>query len=108
MRTKSPGQTPARVTRRCFLAEVRLRVTAGDLSWMNKSLAAACLRVRGSNFRPEVLSAVYIPDDDRLSCIVEAACAGDIHQVFGIALLPSARVLDVIVVALQTPRRARY
>jgi hypothetical protein len=68
---------------------------------MNKSLAAACLRVRGSSRRPEVLSAVYIPDDDRLSCIVEACCVGEIHQLFGVALLPSARVLDVIVVASQ-------
>jgi hypothetical protein len=105
MRTKPPGQSPARVTRRCFLAEVRLRVTAGDLSWMNKSLAAACLRVRGSNLRPEILSAVYIPDDDRLSCVVEAACAGDIHQLFGSALLPSVRVVEATVVALRTPRR---
>jgi hypothetical protein len=107
MRTKPPGQTPARVTRPCFLAEVRLRVTRGDLTWMNKSLAAACLRVRGSNLRPQVLSAVYLPDDDRLSCIVEAACAGDIDQLFGIALLPSVRVVEATVVALRTPRRER-
>jgi hypothetical protein len=94
---------PARATRRCYLAEVRLRVAASELSWVSKTLAAACLRVRDSSLRPEVLSAVYISDDDRLSCIVEAECAGDIHRLFGVALLPSVRVVDAMVVALRTP-----
>jgi hypothetical protein len=105
MRTKPPAQTPARLTRRCYLADVRLRAAESELSWIGKSLNAACLRFRGSNLRPEVLSAAYIPDDDRLACIVEAECAGDVHQLFGVALLPSVRVVDATVVALRTPRR---
>jgi hypothetical protein len=105
MRTKSPAQTPACPTRRCYLAEVRLRVAESELSWTSKSLAAACLRVRGRNLRPKVLSAAYIPDEERLSCIVEAGCVEDIHQLFGVALLPSVRVVEATVVALRTPRR---
>ena len=84
-----------------------MRVTTSDLSWISKSLDAACLRVRGSNPRPKVLSVLYIPDGDRLSCIVEAACVADIDQLFGVALLPSARVLDAIVVAPLTSRSER-
>ena len=75
-----------------------------ELSWISKSLNAACLRLRGSNLRPTVLSAAYIPDDDRLSCIVEAGCVEDIHRLFGVALLPSVRVVDATVVELRTPR----
>ena len=44
-------------------------------------------------FGREVLSAAYIPDDDRLSCIVEAGCVEDVHRLFGVALLPSVRVV---------------
>ena len=107
MRTKPPAQTPARLTRRCYLAEVRLRVAESELSWISNSLNAACLRLRGSKLPPKVLSAAYIPDDDRLSCIVEAGCVEDIHHLFGVALLPSVRVVDATVVALRTPRRKR-
>jgi hypothetical protein len=82
-------------------------VAESELSWISKSLNAACLRLRDSNLRPKVLSAAYIPDDDRLSCIVEASCVEDIHRLFGVALLPSVRVVDATVVALRTPRRER-
>ncbi|MFZ0181327.1 MAG: hypothetical protein WAL84_15885 [Candidatus Dormiibacterota bacterium] len=86
---------------------MRLRLAESELSWISKSLNAACLRVRGSDLRPEVLSAAYIPDEDRLSCIVEAGCVEDIHRLFGVALLPSVRVVDATVVALRTRRRER-
>ena len=62
MTIKRPSQTPAHRTRRCYLAEVRLRVVESELSWISQSLNAACLRLRGCNLRAEVLSAVYIPD----------------------------------------------
>ena len=107
MRTKPPAQTPARLTRRCYLAEVRLRVAASELSWISNSLNAACLRLRGSKLPPKVLSAAYIPDEDMLSCIVEAGCVEDIHRLFGVALLPPVRVVEATVVALRTPRRKR-
>ncbi len=71
-----------------------------ELSWISKSLNAACLRLRGCGLRAEVLSAVYIPDEDRLSCIVEAGCVEDVHRLFGVALLPSVQIVDAIVVAL--------
>ena len=78
-----------------------------ELSWIRNSLNAACLRLRGSKLPPKVLSAAYIPDEDMLSCIVEAGCVEDIHRLFGVALLPPVRVVEATVVALRTPRRKR-
>jgi len=86
---------------------VKLRGAESELSWISKSLNAACLRLRDGDRLPEVLSVAYIPDDDRLACIVEARCARDVRRLFGVALLPSVRVADATVIALQTPRRER-
>jgi hypothetical protein len=79
------------------MAEVRLRVEAGtDLSWIRKSLDAACRRVHGASPRLKILSAVHVMDDGRLSCIVTAAGREDVQRLFEIALLPSARVLEIV------------
>jgi hypothetical protein len=99
MATKRPPQTPGRLAQRCYLAEVRLRVIESELSWIGSSLVAACLRLRGSGLRSEVLSAVYIPDEELLSCIVKAGCVEDVQRLFGVALLPSVRVVGAIVLA---------
>ena len=88
----------------CYLAEVRLRAEAGsDLSWVSHSLGAACRRLRGSGPGPQILSTVHIPDDGLLSCIVSAASREDVLRLFEISLLPSARVLDVVVVDAKSP-----
>ncbi len=79
-----------------------MRLAERELSWISASLDAACLRARGDGPLPRVLSAAYIPGDNRLSCLVEAGGADDIHRVFGVASLPSVRVVDAIVVALRT------
>jgi hypothetical protein len=80
-----------------YIAEVKLRVEAGrDISWIRQSLDAACRRVDGASPGLKILSAVHIPDDGRLSCIVTAASREDVLRLFEIALLPSARVLDVL------------
>ena len=79
------------------MAEVKLRVEAGrDISWIRQSLDAACRRVDGASPGLKILSAVHIPDDGRLSCIVTAASREDVLRLFEIALLPSARVLEVV------------
>jgi len=79
------------------MAEVRLRIEAGaDISWIRQSLDAACRRVDGTRSGLKILSAVHIPDDGRLTCIVAAACREDVQRLFEIALLPSARVLEVV------------
>ena len=79
------------------MAEVKLRVEAGrDLSWIRQSLDAACRRVDGASPGLKILSAVHIPDDGRLSCIVTATGLEDVLRLFEIALLPSARVLEVV------------
>lgn len=104
MKTKAPALTPIRPTPRCYLVEVRLKVAESELSWIGNSLNTACRRLRGTGLRPRVLSVAYIPDDDRLSCLVEAGCAEDVHRLFGVALLPSVRVFDAIVIALRAPR----
>jgi hypothetical protein len=78
------------------MAEVRLRVEAGtDLSWIRQSLDAACRRVDGTSPGLRILSAVHVADG-RLSCIVTAAGREDVQRLFEIALLPSARVLEVV------------
>ena len=80
-----------------YLAEVKLRVDAGtDLSWIRQSLDTACRRVDGASPGLKILSAIHIPDDGRLSCIVTAAGREDVLRLFEIALLPSARVLEVV------------
>jgi hypothetical protein len=80
-----------------YMAEVKLRVDAGtDLSWIRQSLDAACRRVNGASPGLRIVSAVHIPDDGRLSCIVTAAGHEDVLRLFEIALLPSARVLEVV------------
>jgi hypothetical protein len=79
------------------MAEVRLRVEPGtDLSWIRQSLNAACRRVDGTSPGLTILSAVHVRDDGRLSCIVAAASREDVQHMFEIALLPSARVLEVV------------
>jgi hypothetical protein len=79
------------------MAEVRLRVEVGtDLSWIRQSLDAACRRIDGASPGLKILSAVHVMDEGRLSCIVTAAGREDVQRLFEIALLPSARVLEVV------------
>ena len=79
------------------MAEVKLRVEAGaDLSWIRKSLDAACRRLDGTSPGLQILSAVHVVADGRLSCVVAAAGPEDVLRLFEIALLPSARVLEVV------------
>ena len=79
------------------MAEVRLRAEAGtDLSWIRQSLDAACRRVDCTSPGLRIVSAVHVMDDGRLSCIVTAASREDVQRLFEIALLPSARVLEVV------------
>jgi hypothetical protein len=49
------------------------------------------------------LSAVYSPAEDRLSCLVAAASEKEVRDLFEIALLPPARVLEVVEVEEQGP-----
>lgn len=91
-------------TTQCYMAQVRLRAEAGsDLSWVSQSLSAACRRLRGIGQSAQILSTVHIPDDGLLSCIVRAASREDVLRLFEISLLPSARVLDVVVVEPNFP-----
>jgi hypothetical protein len=104
--SRPPAEIPDSATSRCFSAEVTLRVRAGsDLAWIRRSLDAAERRLLAISPATEIVSAVYVPEDGRLICIVEAASREDVLRLFEIALLPSARVLDVVVVEL--PPRAR-
>jgi hypothetical protein len=78
------------------MAEVRLRVVVGtDLTWIRQSLDAASRRVDGTSPGLRILSAVHVADG-RLLCIVTAAGREDVQRLFEIALLPSARVLEVV------------
>jgi hypothetical protein len=80
-----------------YMAEVKLRVDAGtDLSWIRQSVAGGCRRDNGASPGLRIVSAVHIPDDGRLSCIVTAAGHEDVLRLFEIALLPAARVLEVV------------
>jgi hypothetical protein len=81
------------------MAEMKLRIQAGtDPSWIGQSIDAACRRLQGIKRGPQLLSAVYVPDGGRLSCIVSAANQDDVVRLLEIALLPSARVMEVMVV----------
>ncbi len=80
-----------------YLAEVRMRVRAGgDISWIGESLDAASRRLDGVNPSRQIISAVYVVDDGRLSCIVSAASREEVHRLLEIALLPTARVYEVV------------
>jgi hypothetical protein len=86
------------------VAEATLRVQAGtDLSWIGQGLDSARRRFDGISPSPQILSAVYNPDDGRLSCVVRAATRQDVQRLFEIALLPSARVVEVVLVQANTP-----
>jgi hypothetical protein len=61
------------------------------MSWIGQSLDAACRRLDG-----QILSAIYVPDEGRLSCIVMAASQEDVRRLLEIALLPSARIHEVV------------
>jgi hypothetical protein len=88
----------------CYMAEVRLQAEAGtDLSWVGQSLDAACRRLQGVGPGPQILSTVHVPDDGRLSCIVRAASRDDVLRLFEISLLPSARVVAVVVLEAGSP-----
>lgn len=79
------------------MAELNLRVGAGtDISWIRQSLDAACRRVDDTSPGVKILSAVHVAADGRLSCVVMAANREDVRRLFEIALLPSARVLEVV------------
>jgi hypothetical protein len=81
------------------MVEVSLQAEAGtDLSWVGRSLDAACRRFHGVGPSPQILSLVHVPADGRLSCIVRAARRDEVLRLFEISLLPSARVVDVVVV----------
>ena len=96
-----------RVGSQCCLVELTLRVLAGsDLTWITESLAAACQRLDGSRPRPRVISAVYIPEDSQLMCVVEAASSEEVQRLFEMTLLPSVRIRDVVAVAVN-PRPGR-
>ena len=82
-----------RVARDAVVAEV-LGAARGQTLWLG--LDAASRRVDGTSPGLKILSAVHIPDDGRLSCIVTAAGREDVLRLFEIALLPSARVLEVV------------
>jgi hypothetical protein len=80
-----------------YIAEVRLRVEAGtDLSWIRQSLDAACRRLDGTSPGLKILSAVHVVAEGRLSCVVASTGREDVLRLFEIALLPSARVLEVV------------
>ena len=99
MSTPRVGPTSVGPKTHCYLAEVKLRAEAGsDLSWVSQSLGSACRRLQGVGTRPHIVSTVHIPHDGRLSCIIRAASREDVVHLFEISLLPSARVLDVVVV----------
>jgi hypothetical protein len=76
-----------------------LRVKAGtDLSWVGESLEAACRRLPDGGPRPEVVGAVYVPAEGRLLCVIAASGPDEVSRLFAMALLPSVRVIDVVVV----------
>jgi hypothetical protein len=83
----------------CYMVEVKLRAEAGsDLSWVSQSLNAARRRLQVVGPSAQIVSMVHVPDDDLLSCIVKATSRNDVLRLFEISLLPSARVVDVVVV----------
>ena len=79
-----------------YLAEIRWSgQDTRNLDWIGRSLDAACRRLRGTD-RPHVIAAGYSPEERRLVCVVQAANGEVVRRLFEIALLPSARILDVV------------
>ena len=86
---------PAQASSHRYSAEIQLPIEAeGDVLWIGRSLNAAGLRLRRGNRFAQVLSVVYSHADQRLSCTVAATCREDVRDLFEIALLPPARVLE--------------
>jgi hypothetical protein len=94
MKTRSSPEPPL-ASRHRYLVEIHLPIEA-DVSWAGRSLHAACLRLSSGGRLAQVLSVVYRPADQRLSSIVAAACREDVRELFEMALLPPARVLEEV------------
>jgi hypothetical protein len=72
-----------------------------------ESLQSACRRLHEISPRPHLRSALYLPDDGRLLCLVDACTAADVQRLFAVALLPSPRILGVVVLQVNGPERER-
>ena len=108
MSTKPPPKIPRRLRKPCYLAEVPLRVKAGsDLTWVGSSIEAACQRCWATEGPPQVVSAAYLPEGSLLLCVIKSARREDVVRLFDIANLPSARVLDVVIVGVRSPKGRR-
>ena len=95
--TQDADPVPARVTTHRYLAELRLPIQGErDLSWIGRSLHAACRRLGVTSPCPLIVSAVYSPADERLVCMLDATSCKSVRDLFEIALLPPARILDVV------------
>jgi hypothetical protein len=78
------------------MAEIRMpRQEGSDLTWIGRSLDAACRRLRGVDC-PQIVSAGYSPEEGRLVCVVQAASSDDVRRLFEIALLPSVRIFEAV------------
>jgi hypothetical protein len=103
--TQESDPVPARVRTHRFLAELRLPIQGErDLSWIGRSLHAACRRLGVTSPCPQIVSAVYSPADERLVCMLEATSCKSVRDLFEIALLPPVRVLEVVNVEVNRPR----
>lgn len=76
-----------------------------DLSWISHSLHAACQRVTRVDLAPKVLTAVYTQADQRLLCILQAVSREAVSDLFKMALLPPADILDVIELQIVAQRQ---
>ncbi len=97
MTTQGADSDPGPANTHRYLAEVHLPIQGGrDLSWIALSLNAACRRLTRTNACLQIVSAVYSPEGELLTCILEAASWKDVSDLFAIALLPPARILEVV------------
>lgn len=72
---------------------------------MATSIDSACERLRRGGRNPLVLTALYSEADERLTCVVTAANTSDVRDIFEIALLPPARVSEVVELLDTRPNR---
>ncbi len=63
---------------------------------MARSLDSACQRLSVGGRCPLVLAALFSQADKRLTCLLAAAHADDVRDLFEIALMPPARVSHVV------------
>ena len=84
-------------TVRHYLIEIPVRETSEvEVERATRTLRVAELRLRSRSGAPRAVATGVATDDGRLLCLVEASSADEVRRLVALALLPEARIRELI------------